>query len=109
MSDYIVSGAKLSCPMGTNTATLNVIPKGVYMNDKAVATMADSIPFVNIGCFGKCNVVPSAPKPCTPTGVWMNVSKDVKVNGIPVLTSDSCIICPLGLGAGMITIKSTGL
>lgn len=109
MSDYVVSGAKLSCPMGTNSASLTVIPKGVMIDGKAVATMADCAPYVNIGCFGKCNVVPSAPKPCTPAGVWMNVSTKVKVNNIPVLTSDSCMICPLGLGAGIIKINSTGL
>ena len=109
MSDYVVSGAKLSCTMGTTPATLNVIPKGVFMDNKAVATMTDSIPYVNIGCFGKCNVVPSAPKPCTPAGVWMNTSTKLKINEIPALTSDSCILCPLGLGAGIIKIKSTGL
>lgn len=109
MADYVVSGAKLGCTMGTVQASLNVIPKGVFMDGKAVATMADCAPYVNIGCFGKCNVVPAAPKPCTPGGVWMNTSRDLKINEIPALTSDSCMICPLGLGAGVITIKSTGL
>lgn len=109
MSDYVVSGAQLTCPLGTNPATLNVIPKGVFFDGKAVATMADCIPFVNIGCFGKCNVVPAVPKPCTPAGVWINVSNKLKVNEIPALTSDSCMVCPLGLGAGVIRIKSTGI
>lgn len=108
MAEYVVSGAKLSCTMGTNPAPLNVIPKGVFINNKPVACMVDSVPYVNIGCFGKCNVVPAAPKPCTPTGVWMNTSSKVTVNGIPALTTDSCILCPLGLGAGIIKVKSSG-
>jgi len=108
MADYVVSGAKLKCTMGTISAPLIALPKGVSMDGKPVATMTDCIPYVNIGCFGKCNVVPTAPKPCTPAGVWMNTSKDLKVNEIPALTEDSCMICPLGLGAGIITIKSTG-
>ena len=107
MSEYVVAGARLKCSFGTVPATLNVpIPKGVTINHKNMATMVDSIPYVNIGCFGKCNVVPSAPKPCTPCGVWMNTSPTVKATEIPVLTKDSCIICPAG--GGMITITDSG-
>lgn len=107
MAEYVVSGAKLKCTFGTTPASLNVVkPKGVTINDKQIATMADSVPFVNIGCFGKCNVVPTAPKPCTPGGVWMNTSPTVRASEIPVLTEDSCIICQAG--GGEITIINSG-
>lgn len=107
MSEYVVSGARLSCSFGTTPANLNVvIPKGVTINNKNIATIADCIPYVNIGCFGKCNVVPAAPKPCTPCGAWMNFSPTVRATEIPVLTKDSIMICPAG--GGVISIKSSG-
>lgn len=107
MAEYVTHGAKLKCTFGTTPSTLNVpIPKGAEINNKNMATMVDSIPIVNIGCFGKCNVVPAAPKPCTPCGVWMNTSPNVKESEIPVLTKDSCIICPAG--GGIISITDSG-
>lgn len=107
MGDYVVSGAKLKCTFGTTPATLNVpIPKPLKINGKNVATQTDCIPYVNIGCFGKCNVVPSAPKPCTPAGVWVNTSTRVSAGGMPVLTKDSNMICTCG--AGMISIQNPG-
>ena len=107
MAEYVVSGAKLKCTFGTIPASLNVVkPKGVSINDKQIATMEDSVPIVNIGCFGKCNVVPTAPKPCMPEGVWMNISPTVRASEIPVLTENSCIICLAG--GGEITITDSG-
>lgn len=107
MADYVVSGAKIKCTFGTTLATLNVpIPKPLQIEGKNVATATDCIPMVNIGCFGKCNVVPSAPKPCTPAGVWVNTSRDVKVGMVPALTDESKMICTCG--AGIITISSSG-
>ncbi len=107
MAEYVVSGARISCTFGTTPATLNVVvPKGVTLGGKNIATSVDCVPLVNIGCFGKCNVVPAAPKPCTPGGVWMNTSMTVKACEIPVLTKDSCMMC--AAGGGMISIKSSG-
>ena len=107
MADYVVSGARLKCTFGTVPATLNVpVPKPLTIEGKNVATSTDCIPLVNIGCFGKCNVVPAAPKPCTPAGMWVNTSTKVSVGMMPVLTTDSKMICTCG--AGMITIESSG-
>lgn len=107
MAEYIVSGARLQCTMGTTPATLNVpVPKPLTIDGKNVATAVDCVPFVNIGCFGKCNVVPTVPKPCTPAGAWVNTSTKVSVGMIPALTKKSKMICPCG--AGVISIQSSG-
>lgn len=107
MAEYVVSGARLKCTMGTIPASLLVpIPKSLTINGKNVATATDCIPYVNVGCFGKCNIVPTAPKPCTPAGVWVNTSTKVSVDMIPALTEKSKMICPCG--AGVISIQSSG-
>lgn len=107
MAEYVVSGARLKCSMGTVPATLNVVvPKPLKINGKNVATQTDCVPLVNIGCFGKCNVVPAAPKPCTPAGAWIKTSTKVSAMAMPVLTTDSKMICTCG--AGVITIESSG-
>ena len=107
MADYLVSGAKLKCTFGTVPGNLNVVvPNGVTIGGKNIATMTDCIPMVNIGCFGKCNLVPAAPKPCTPAGVWMNTNNNTVVNEIPTLTKDSYMICMAG--GGKISPITTG-
>ncbi|MBQ2746019.1 MAG: DUF4280 domain-containing protein [Lachnospiraceae bacterium] len=107
MEEYVVSGARIKCTFGTTPATLNVpVPKTLKISGKNVATQIDCVPLVNIGSFGKCNVVPAAPKPCTPAGCWMNTSTKVSVDGMPALTTDSNMICTCG--AGLISIESSG-
>ena len=107
MKEYVVSGARLKCTFGTTPATLNVpIPRTLKINGKNVANQMDCIPIVNVGCFGKCNMVPTAPKPCTPAGYWVNTSTKVSVDGMPALTTDSNMICTCG--AGLISIESSG-
>lgn len=108
MAEYVVSGARLKCTFGTTPATLNVpVPKPLVINGKNVATQIDCVPIVNVGCFGKCNMVPAAPKPCTPSGVWVNTSKEVSVGGAAALTTDSNMVCVCG--AGLISIESSGV
>lgn len=107
MADYLVSGAQLKCTFGTVPANLTVpIPNGVTINGKNVATATDMVPMLNIGCFGKCNVVPAAPKPCTPVGAWLNVNTSSVTNEIPMLTKESYIICTAG--GGKISPTTTG-
>ena len=107
MADYLVSGARLQCSFGTVPANLNVpVPNGVTINNKNVATAVDVVPMVNIGCFGKCNVVPAAPKPCTPAGTWLNAKTSAVTNEIPMLTKDSYMICMAG--GGKISPMTTG-
>lgn len=104
MSNFVVDGTKLQCTMGTESAELKTsAPRSFSIGGKDVATAKDCIPYINIGCFGKCNAVPHETKPCTPTGVWINTCDMLTVDDAPALTDKSQMIC--ACGGGLISVQ----
>ena len=59
--DYLTSGEELKCFCGTEKAELKVaVRRTLTIDDKRIATMVDSLPDDNIGCFGQCMANPDA-------------------------------------------------
>ena|SRR5579871_7048996 len=117
MSQLVVAGAMVLCPMGKIPLPLVVEPEGALVTAGApVATVADFVPMVNIASFGVCNspanpatANPSGSAPCVPAIVspWTPGAPNVLVNGVPALTSDSTCTCLLS-GGVPISILSPG-
>ncbi|MCI9022006.1 MAG: DUF4280 domain-containing protein [Eubacterium sp.] len=102
---YVVSGAKVSCSMGTVDAPLRVTP-GCFAkaNGKERANIMDCVPMLNIGPFGVCKMTKV---PCVPAcGGWIKGKYDVLVHGMPALLKSSMAVCPVA--AGIIKIKDDG-
>ena len=97
--DYLVSGDELKCSCGTESSNLKVtVNRGLYIGDNLAATMADNLPMINVGCFGKCMANQKAPKPCMFNGFWMDASKKITICDFPALTKNSALICNMGPG-----------
>ena len=97
--DYLTSGEELKCSCGTEKAELKVaVRRTLTIDDKRIATMVDSLPEDNIGCFGQCMANPDAPAPCMFEGFWVDGCKRVTVDGFPALTKNSALICTKGQG-----------
>ena len=98
-NDYLVSGEELKCCCGTESSKLKVtINRGLYIGDNLAATMADNLPMVNVGCFGKCMANPDSPMPCMFNGFWMDASNKITICDFPALTKNSALICKMGPG-----------
>ena len=114
--EMVVHSAKISCTMGDKSSNLRVVSQSKFtINGKKVATMMDFMPGANlfppVATFGTCKPYKMLPPPaqlCTPipTGPWQKAFTKKKVNGIPILRGDACLMC--ARGAGMITIKKSG-
>jgi len=96
--EYVVDGAELSCPMGSNKGKLLVPPiRLVTVNGKRQANMTDIIPMANIMTFGVCKLIPNAPRPCVPACIpWMGCKTDVLVQGTPAVLNNCKTMCVAG-------------
>lgn len=104
MSAFVVDGTKLQCTMGTEPAELKVSARrSTSIGGKSVATAQDCIPYINIGCFGKCKAIHQGLKPCTPAGTWENTNKKLEVDDAQALTEKSRMVCVCG--GGLISIQ----
>ena len=121
MPKLVLSGATLKCSMGAAPGTLTVIPSGFEDDGKAIATIQDFKPNVNIGPFGMCQSMANpqvasataaaqgvlTPQPCVPatTAPWSPGATVVTINEIPALTDSSICNC---MWAGVIEITMSG-
>jgi len=102
MSEFLVDGAELSCPLGSSSGCLKVPNPKVKGNSSQKGNQFDCIPMVNITPFGTCSVTTC---PCIPaTAPWMT-SSNVKTRFAPALNKESKTMCALG---GMITVSDAG-
>lgn len=123
MSVLVTTGAKCMCSFGTVLCSLQVTSQMTnIVEGKALATIQDMKPGVNITGFGMCSslanpAVASAtaaafgvltPQPCTmmPVGTWVPTNPQVMISGIPCLTNESTLVC--GCGVGNVKIISPG-
>lgn len=109
------------CSFGMAPSTLNVLPTSrVLVDGKPAATIADSVPMLNIPPFGMCTslanpTVASAtsaalgvltPMPCVPvTNPWVPPSPTVLIGGKPALSQTAKCMCNWG-GVIQITAPS---
>ena len=121
-TSYVVDGAKLSCPMGSSSPNLKVVPPhNVKLRGSEKANIGDGKPMVNIPPFGMCKSMMNpavaaataaamgalTPQPCTPVcAMWLGGKTDVLIQNLPALLSNSTIMCMLG--GGMIKIDDDG-
>jgi hypothetical protein len=122
MSKLVVDGAQLKCSEGIAPAGLTVLPTvGSEADQMAAATIADSVPMVNIAPFGMCRSLANprvaaatsaamgtlTPQPCVPAtaGPWSPGSSIVTLNGVSALTADSKCACTW---AGTIEVVDPG-
>ena len=121
MQPLVVSGAPLTCPLGTTPSVLTTTPPGSVVANAPAATVTDAVPGANIAPFGMCTTptnpaVASAtaaasgvltPVPCLPvvTGPWSPGSSSVHVQGRPALTASSTCRCAWG---GTIAVTAPG-
>lgn len=107
--DYVVEGAELSCPRGSQKQKLQVMKDhGFSVSGKKLANIADSQPMTNIMPFGTCKVPPPVneiPCSCALSGSFISGKPDFILDGQPVLTKDSMVICSMG---GVITFEDNG-
>lgn len=105
MINTVCSGATLGCTMGVGTRRLNVVLNGV-MDDKrkALATILDCVPHLNIPPFAGCRSPgnpssrPPGQKPCHPAfpAPWTTLLPTLFVARAPALLSSSVVSCALG-------------
>jgi len=113
MALVVVSSGIIQCSMGLSksviigTSNLTAMAEG-----KPMCSILDFNPLVNIMPFGLCNsflnpAVAAAtaanmgvhtPAPCVPQvkAPWIPTSLKMMVGGAPVLSQESCCICPFG-------------
>ena len=108
--NVVCMGALCQCNQGAAPTPLTVTSQQIVsVNGMLVATVADSAPLVNVKPFGICQqltkLAAGVPTPCipAPTGPWTPGSKVDHINGFPVLTADSKVMCGVG---GQITIAN---
>jgi Domain of unknown function (DUF4280) len=146
MGPHVCMGATLQCSFGLAPSTLVVlpiypapppppmalrpmVPTPVITTPQAptpvvtmpVATIADSVPLLNVLPFGMCSSIANptvasataaalgvlTPMPCipVPTGPWAPGSPTVLIGGVPALNSTSKLICAW---AGVISVITPG-
>lgn len=122
-SPQVCAGATLQCSFGAAPATLNVLPTNrTLVSGVPAATVADSIPIVNITPFGMCQsaanpTVISAtaaalgvftPMPCVPatTTPWVpGGSPTLLIGSMPALNAQGMLMCMWG---GVIKVAQAG-
>lgn len=113
----------LACTFGMGTAPLVVTPSKIKVCGGSVATINDSVPYLNIPPLGMCispaNPAVAALIPVPPPGVikpvpcvpripgnpWVGCSSKVRWGGQVPLTGDGCLTCEHG---GIIKVVSPG-
>ena len=119
--EYVCSGAKLKCTMGTSCPRLKATPKNVILIGQDQANIADYVSMKNIPSFGRCRSLgypPTAsataanhgrltPMPCVPGTFpkWSAVDPNSLLCGEPALLKQSTLRCMYG---GTISIVSPG-
>jgi len=108
LSEYVVDGAILNCPLGSAKSTLKMpTSHGVFLKDKPQCNVNDRVPLVNILSFGTCSRS-APPPPCVPAtpSPWIN-KKDTPliINGKEALIKDAICACSFG---GIISIDDSG-
>ena len=119
--EYVCSGAKLKCTMGTSCPRLKATPKNVILIGQDQANIADYVSMKNIPSFGRCRSLgypPTAsataanhgrltPMPCVPGTCpkWSAVDPNSLLCGEPALLKQSTLRCMYG---GTISIVSPG-
>jgi hypothetical protein len=121
MAQHVCMGATLQCSFGVAPSTLTVLPTNRTLDPTPAATIADSVPLLNVLPFGMCTSIANptvaaataaalgvlTPMPCipVPVGPWAPGSPTVLIGGIPALNSTSKLICAW---AGVISIITPG-
>ena len=109
MSEYVTSGAIMTCACGAAPSQLEVTSNTFYfIQGKLAATTADNVPMVNIRPFGTCTMKPTVGGflPCIPAPtMWSGFVDSVRVGrGFPLLNT-SAIQCAMG---GLISFQNSG-
>ena len=122
-SPQVCSGAMLQCSFGAAPGTLNVLPTNrTLVGGVPAATLADSIPIVNVAPFGMCQspanpTVISAtaaalgvltPMPCIPatSAPWIpGGAPTVLIGSMPALDAQGMVMCMWG---GVIKVVQPG-
>ncbi|MFW5433397.1 DUF4280 domain-containing protein [Paenibacillus apiarius] len=102
---YVVRGATIRCDCGTDPGVLNLPTcHGVYIKEKPVMNITDSLPQSNISCFGFCKKTNDL---CIPLicAKWTDGKEDVLLDNEPALLSKSKLTC---LRGGVISIETDG-
>jgi hypothetical protein len=118
----VVDGAAVECPWGEGPKELRVLPNGVEANGKVVATVAHSVPVVNLPSFGECTSLANPaveaataaaggvlqPQPCIPIipSPWISGAPTVLLDGLPVLSDESICLCAWAAGSPIRIIRS---
>ena len=119
--EYVCTGAKLKCTMGTDLSTLWATPKNVTLTGRNQANIADYVSMVNVPGFGRCRSLgypPTAsataahhghltPMPCVPGTCpkWSSVDPNSMVCREPALLKPATLRCSYG---GIISIVNPG-
>lgn len=112
MGFLVFNGAITNCPFGTAPGTLTVLPIPCSGPEGPFGLCTNCIPFLNIAPFCLCtslqNPVTAAltaasfgvltPGACIPTpiGMWSPEKPTVTYMGMPVLDSNSTLLCAFG-------------
>lgn len=109
-ANVVCQGAMCTCNQGTAPTPLTVTSQMIVSNSgMTVATIMDFAPMTNVTPFANCLILTQAaqgvPTPCVPApvGPWAPGSLIDKINGFPVLTANSKLVCGIG---GEISITS---
>lgn len=117
-----VTGALLQCTFGLAPSSLNVLPiSRVTIEGRPAATVAETIPMVNIPPFAMCQSLANpqvaaataaalgvlTPMPCipSPVGQWTPMAPRTTIGGKMALASGSMLPCAFG---GQISITFQG-
>ena len=113
MALCVCMGAVLQCSFGLAPSSLAVLPLNrTLMGAMPAANIMDNIPIINIAPFGLCSSpanpavaaataaalgVPT-PMPCVPVpaGPWVTGAPTALLGNMPLLTSDSKLMCAWG-------------
>ena len=112
MGFCVTGGAVMTCTFGMAPSTLNVLPTAQVVSAMPLASIADTIPFVNIMPFGMCQSMANpmvaaataaamgvlTPMPCipVPAGPWAPGVPQVLVGGNPAVNDQCKLTCADG-------------
>jgi hypothetical protein len=120
MPTQVVSGAQLSCSLGTSLSSLTVLPTvATTAGGNPAASIEDHVALLNISPFGLCTSLANpqvaaataaalgvlTPQPCLPvtTSLWTPGSSSVLIDSVPALHSAGKCMCQW---AGVISVVS---
>ncbi len=121
MGLLVTGTAILNCSFGAAPTPLTVLPINKVLVNMPAANIMDNKPFLNITPFGVCTSLANptvaaataaalgvlTPMPCLPVTVapWVVGTPTVLIGNMPVLNSDSKLMCMWG---GVISISFAG-